>query len=308
MKIICPNCHHRHRGYTPQSTITPFPLVCARCSTQFLVNWKIRLAGKTDDTIVVCSWCAAKQPDSDRCQYCGRPFYDYAHCRQTPRRAPKASPKRRDEKPVQARRDAQGIPDTRRVTGRFPSAARWKICMLALTAIAVFGISLNSFWHKNSEQQYLTNYVIALYGIRSGLELSGRTCSDIAADWQKDLDAGREVSNDISRKESADLATVKREIDLVMSKLKPAPEKLGRSSAKLQEMYDIYLEVHTLANRPFGTPKSIMSTVDSLKTVFRLKVRELKQIMPPQLSDEITKSAVKYDLTFLDRENATGGR
>uniref|UniRef100_C6E2X7 Uncharacterized protein n=1 Tax=Geobacter sp. (strain M21) TaxID=443144 RepID=C6E2X7_GEOSM len=299
MKIICPNCHHRHRGHTPQSTITPFSLVCARCSTEFLVNWKIRLAGKTDDTVVVCSWCAAKQQDSDRCQCCGRPFYDYARCRQTPRRAPKISRKRRDENAVQTQRASQEVPETRRVRGRVPSAARWKICILALTAIAVLGFALSSFWHKNSEQQYLTNYVIALYGIRSGLELSGRTCSDIAADWRKDLDAGREVSNEISRKESEDLATVKREIDLVMSKVKPAPEKFGGIGAKLQEMYDIYLEVHTLANMPFGTPKSIMSTVDGSKTGFRLKVQELKQSMPAQLSEEVRKSAVKYDLSFL---------
>lgn len=173
------------------------------------------------------------------------------------------------------------------------------MCILALTAIAVLGIALSSFWHKDSEQQYLTNYVIALYGIRSGLELSGRTCSGIAADWQKDLDAGREVSNEVSRKESEDLATVKREIDLVMSKLKPAPAKFGGSHAKLQEMYDIYLQLHTLANRPFGPPKDMLSTVESSRTAFRLKVRELKQNMPPELSGEIGKSSAKYDLSFL---------
>lgn len=300
MKIICPNCRYRHRGRTPHSTITPFSLVCARCSTEFLVNWKIRLAGKTDDTVIVCSWCAAKQPDSDQCQCCGRPFYDYARCRQTPRRAPKISRKRRDENEVQTQRASQGVPETRRVRGRLPSAATWKMCIVALTALAVLGVALSSLWRKNSEQQYLTNYVIALYGVRSGLELSGRTCSGIAADWQKDLDAGREVSNEVSRKESEDLATVKREIDLVMSKLKPAPEKFGGSNAKLREMYDIYLELHTLANRPFGTPKSMLSTVESLKAGFRLKVRELKQNMPPELSDEIKKSAVKYDLSFLE--------
>jgi hypothetical protein len=302
MEIICPNCNSQHRGDTPRCLIRPFFVACGQCSNRFLVNWKIKLPGESDTTMVVCSWCAQKQADSNQCSYCGRPFYDYSSDQQKEiKPLSRTSLSKTEKPPLQAGlRVTEGAAMPRFMSKLFFSG-KLTLCIALLTVMALLGGTWAWYGSKNTEKDYLSNYVLALYGIRSGVELCGRTCGDIAAEWKKDNEAGRTASIDISPDRSEDLATVKGEIDRAMQKLEPPPEKFRDTSARLQKMYGIYLILNSLANNKPAEPlASFQLQVETARADFSREVQDLKQSMPPQLAEELQKYGKRYDLSFIN--------
>lgn len=277
LKLVCPKCGASHQLHTLRYLMRPFPIICRNCATRYLVNWKIKLP---QDSEIICSWCAKKQTDSPQCTYCGRPFHGYSPVKW----------KKAGHGPSQAKK--------RGAAARFASMpVRFKI----ITALLVF-LSIVAFLYRAShnrestEQQYLTNYVLAIYGIKSGVDLCSRSCDGIIDEWKKGK--GSDIP-EISREENENMAIVKGEIDLVMRKLETPPEKYTTLSTKLQSMYDNYLKLNDLANKPSGRLASFESKVEEARDSFTGEVADLKSSMPEQLAEEVKRSGTKYNLSFI---------
>lgn len=284
MNIVCPNCSSRHRGHTPRSLMTPFFVVCAQCATRFLVNWKITLRRKSAEPRVACSWCAKEQDDSDRCAYCGRPFYGYA-----------AGTKRPATRPGSGSPRFNGLP---RAPRRLASARNFLLASALLAAIAV-AASGWAWRHETGEGEYLANYVVALYGIRSGVEHCSRACTEIAADWKKDRASGRNACVEMGGQELEDLATVMHEVDLAMRKLEFPPQRYRGASEKLQALYGIYRNLDGLVKDPGESLESFTLRAEASRASFTREVKELKESMPPPLTEEFKKFSNRYDLSFI---------
>ena len=167
-------------------------------------------------------------------------------------------------------------------------------CLVLLSIVAFLsGASHN---RKNTERQYLTNYVLAIYGIKSGMELCGRSCDGIIDEWKKGK--GSDIP-EISREEKENMAIVKGEIDQVMRKLEPPPEKYAPLSTKLQSMYGNYLKLNDLANAPLWRLASFESKVEEARDNFSGEIADLKSNMPDQLVEELKRSGTKYNLSFI---------
>lgn len=278
MQLVCPKCGFSDRVRTSHCLMRPVPMTCRNCATRYLVNWKIRLP---QDSAIICSWCAKKQADSPRCTYCGRLFYGYS--------------------PAKWEQAGHGPSQTETGSANFAvlrsKPVRFRIitaCLVLLSIVAFLsGASHN---RKNTERQYLTNYVLAIYGIKSGMELCGRSCDGIIDEWKKGK--GSDIP-EISREEKENMAIVKGEIDQVMRKLEPPPEKYAPLSTKLQSMYGNYLKLNDLANAPLWRLASFESKVEEARDNFSGEIADLKSNMPDQLVEELKRSGTKYNLSFI---------
>jgi hypothetical protein len=171
-------------------------------------------------------------------------------------------------------------------------------CLVFLSIVAVLsGALLN---RKNTERQYLTNYVLGIYGLKSGMIRCSRTCGDIIDEWKKGNSSGLPDKHEISREDKEDMAIVKGQIDLVMRKLENPPGGYAQLSTKLQNMYCNYRELNDLANAPLGRLPSFESKVKEAKDNFSREIENLKLNMPDQLTEELKRSGIKYNLSFIN--------
>lgn len=278
MQLVCPKCGFSHRLRTLHCLIRPVTITCRNCATRYLVNWKIRLP---QDSAIICSWCAKKQADSPRCTYCGHPFYDYSP----------AKWEQAGHGPSQIKTGSANFAVLRSKPVRFRIIT---LCLVLLSIVALLsGASRN---RKNAERQYLTSFVLAVYGIKSGVDLCSRTYGDAIDEWKKGK--GSDLP-EISSEEKEDMATVKGEVDQVMRKLEHPPEKYAQLSTKLQSMYGSYLKLNDLANAPSGRLATFESRVEEARDSFSGEIADLKSNMPEQLAAELKRSGTKYNLAFI---------
>jgi|GEM_PF-4778626 len=281
LKLVCPKCGYSDRVRTLHCLMRPVTITCRNCATRYLVNWKIRLP---QDSAIICSWCAKKQADSPGCTYCGRLFYGYSP----------AKWEQAGHGPSQAKTGSANFAVLRNKPVRFRIITA---CLVLLSIVALLsGASHN---RKNTERQYLTNCLLAIYGIKSGVELCSRTYGDAIAEWKKDKGADPPDDQEISREEKEDMAIVKGEVDQVMRKLENPPEKYAQLSTKLQSMYGNYLKLNDLANAPSGRLASFESKVEEARDNFSEEIADLKSNMPEQLAEELKRSGTKYNLSFI---------
>lgn len=278
LKLVCPKCGASHRLRTLHCPMRPVTITCRNCATRYLVNWKIKLP---QDSEIICSWCAKKQADSPQCTYCGRPFHGYSP----------AKWEQAEHGPSQAKKG--GAAST-----QFASMpVRFRIITALLVFLSIAALLYEASHNREStEQQYLTNYVLAIYGIKSGVDLCSRSCDGIIDEWKKGK--GSDIP-EISREEKENMAIVKGEIDQVMGKLENPPEKYAQLSTKLQSMYDNYLKLNDLANAPSGRLASFESKVEEARNNFSGEIADLKSNMPEQLAEEVKRSGTKYNLSFI---------
>lgn len=130
----------------------------------------------------------------------------------------------------------------------------------------------------------MRNYVLAIYGIKSGMDLCSRTYGD---------------NQEISNEEKEDMAIVKGEVDQIMRKLENPPEKYAQLSTKLQSMYSNYQKLNDLANAPLGRLANLEPKVEEAKGNFSKGIADIKSNMPDQLADELKRSGMKYNLGFM---------
>ncbi len=281
MKLVCPKCGHSHRARALRYLMRPFPVTCPNCAARYQVNWKIRLPQNEE---IICSWCAQKQADSDRCVYCGHPFYGYSP----------AIWEQAGNSPSRAKIwDAPSI--------RIASVpVRFRIITAFLVFLSIAALLYGSSHNReNGERQYLTNYVLAVYGIKSGMDLCGRTCDGIIGEWKKNDGSAPPADQGASGEEKEDMATVKGEVDRVMRNLENPPEKYAQLSTKLQSMYGSYLKLNDLANAPSGRLADFESRVGEARDGFTGEIADLKSNMPGELAEEIRRSGAKYNLGFI---------
>ncbi len=153
--------------------------------------------------------------------------------------------------------------------------------------------------HVSSERRYLHNYVLALYGIRSGMELSSSICGSYTNTGNKDASPGLSLDGKINPEKKSDLDTIKHEVDSIMEEMGPPPEKLSGAAETLRKLCAVYKKQDVLANGPSGSVALYEREVDASRENFVRLLEDLKANLPGPLADELKKDGKKYDLRFI---------
>jgi hypothetical protein len=187
-----------------------------------------------------------------------------------------------------------------------PKAAQQKTSKgwLVYTALAVLilalvgGMSKVYLDHK-AHQEYARNFIVALYGVKSGTDLNLGLIDTLTSTWQQNLGAGN-IAPRPTQKDLDKLTVVKKRISQAMDTLNESPEKFAEAREKLLRLHGIYEEIYALNISKPGALDDYTVSADKLKAKFSKAADDLKRSMPEELSNELKASVAKYtNLNFL---------
>ncbi|HEX2767874.1 MAG TPA: hypothetical protein VHN12_01205 [Geobacteraceae bacterium] len=248
-----------------------------------------------------CPECGNGQPVSDRCAYCGISF----------------SSNVADESDVSPGNELNaggvssakpGIYSLSAPIKAFPvilgkMSQRVRVIALSLLLVSIVSLVAGiAQYRSHLKRHYLQNYVLALYGIKSGMEMTGRICEGKYKVWREGVSSASPASGAIDPRTLADLKSVKVEIDSIMVKVGDPPKEYNQAAGRLQDMYSIYDKINALIIKsPDSLSRHTPEIVAAGKS-FSLEIENLKANMPVPLADEFRKAGQKYDLRFLGLE------
>jgi len=181
---------------------------------------------------------------------------------------------------------------------RTPPRLRFLLGSLAvLLTLLVVGVV--QYHHGRAQRGYLKNYVLALYGIKSGFDRGSAIGHAYVTEWRRSEDLGIPPPK-TDTVGLADLGTVQGEVDLLMEQLGDPPSQLRRAAACLGRLYAVYRRQNSLARSPQGSPSGYDQALKATQADFFRTLEELKSALPVTLRHEVRKSGTKYNLRFLD--------
>lgn len=170
-----------------------------------------------------------------------------------------------------------------------------KLIAACIVILIVLGGGYAVYSKNKAEKEYVATYFKALYGMKTGVDLSTKVTGRISSEWKSAIDAGRSFSPLPSTEELSKLNRVKSEVDKMMTtKLSSPPRKLSSSRSGLLKINDQYAKLHAVASSP---PNSLSALNDfSAKAVasFDDSARSLKSTLPKSMSEELVNAKLKY--------------
>jgi hypothetical protein len=152
---------------------------------------------------------------------------------------------------------------------------------------------------QNSERSFLTNYVLALYGIKSGFDRGSAISNNLVEDWQHQTTISNSTPEpDIE--ELIDLEKVRGEVVKLMQKMNKPPKPLKGAYKRLERLNAVYEQQNRLASKPRGSLDDYRRALQATQKGFVRTLEELKAALPPPLREEIKKASNKYNLRFME--------
>lgn len=249
-----------------------------------------------------CPLCKKGQPFSDRCAFCGCAFSCFVIMKNDtlPR-------EKRLSNGIASSGTAKPVPFHRFLTPlcspfiRFSRASLRvrviSLCamLLLLTSLIVGIVQYRSSWQKN----YIQNYVVAIYGINSGMNLTGMICDGKYKAWKEGVSLEISASGTVDSQTIEDLKSVKSYIDETREKMGAAPAELDQAARTLQKLYEIYEKMNSrIINSPDSLSLHKSESVEARKS-FSREIENLKTNLPAPLAKEFKRAGQKYDLNFM---------
>ncbi len=105
---------------------------------------------------------------------------------------------------------------------------------MAVLLLALTGGITKLYFDNKAEQEYSKKFLVALYGIKSGADLSLEMIENTTSGWQEVVETSN-IAPRTSKQDLDKLVKVKARIDQAMESLKESPEKFVESKNKLSQ-------------------------------------------------------------------------
>lgn len=166
------------------------------------------------------------------------------------------------------------------------------VCTLVILALAA--VATNFYLQNKAKKQYVTTYVMALYGIKTGADLSLKSCAKISADWKAKTDAGQNTPPRIISTDEAKLTKIKTQTDKYLQKMTKPPSKFAKANEDITRLNEIYTKLQSAAINPSSTLSGFDAQVSKAETDFKQAASELKKNLSDELSTEFEIGKSKY--------------
>lgn len=244
-----------------------------------------------------CPECGKGQPFSDRCVFCKCDFSCFVIV--TTNTASRNLQKSNGTvSPATAKQDIATLNPLRKWLIKTSSKVRATaigLMFLLLISLVVGIVQYRSYMKKH----YTQKYVVALYGINSGMSLAGKVCDGKYKAWKEGAPSESPTSNEVDYEAIKDLVTVKTEIDGVLKKMGTPPVEYNQAAQILQKLYAIYEKMSSLI---INSPDSLSQHKTEIVTAreeFSREIENLKAKLPAALVEEIKITSNKFDLRFM---------
>jgi len=307
MTCACPKCETAIRIEPDHISYTGTQLNCPKCKGKFWTQREdySRRAYKKPGKIY-CFGCGGELGNEVICLSCGKLYPEYSVV-QTSKPVQRKQRKEKtgfsfnlDFKPAKKRAEkTESVLEPVRETD---TEVRTNFKPLAFAAMAVMVVVLivgiaKFYSHAQARQQYSKDFIVALFGIKSGADFCLKNSREVSTTWES---TGQAVAPRISQKKLDHLNDVKQQIDLAMDKLAETPEEFSASRDKLARLYQVYLKTKALNESPPASFTVLADDIQKLENDFTATARSLRDVMPEALHAELKESVARYrNLKFL---------
>jgi len=249
-----------------------------------------------------CPSCGKGQPFSGQCAFCRCDF----PCFVVVRTSTVANLKKPSNAAVSPGTEKQGtshgyLAPLQAAFVRLGTASM-RVRVLAICVMVLLPVSLAvgiSHYRSNLQKHYSQRFVLALYGIKSGINLSGMVCEGTYKHWKEGVPLQPSASGKVDSQAIADLVAVKTEVDGIMGKMGAPPATYDQSARTLLRLYAIYDELNSkIINSPDSLSRQQTGIVKA-RNDFAREIGELKVNWPAPLAEEFKIASQKYDLQFM---------
>ncbi|HIJ94832.1 MAG TPA: hypothetical protein HPP94_03655 [Desulfuromonadales bacterium] len=243
-----------------------------------------------------CPACGKGQPFSRRCTFCGCDFACFIIMESPLSQKRKKSPGSRNN-----HRKKRSFAFSGNVTSRLSALPlRYRVLAVAGALIAALLVAFALVQYQRSvRKQYTQNFILALYGIKSGISLTTLVCEGDYNAWKGGDSAVSSTGNQTDLQAIADLQTVKIEVDGLVAKIGTAPAEYALSRQILSTMYANYGEISTKLIASTEALSNCKPEAAATNEKFMRDIESLKAKMPASLTKEFKKAGLKYDLRFM---------
>jgi hypothetical protein len=145
-----------------------------------------------------------------------------------------------------------------------------------------------------AKKQYAAAYVMALYGIKSGTDLSLSMCGRISSEWAAKSSSGQNSPPLSSIENENQLNNVKIQTDKYLEKLNDPPSAFAESNDKLLKLNGLFVKTYSTALKPSGTITSFVEQTQKTEKEFNMAKEDLKKILPTEIQEELKTAKTKY--------------
>ncbi|MBT0662878.1 hypothetical protein KI809_01085 [Geobacter pelophilus] len=161
--------------------------------------------------------------------------------------------------------------------------------------VAVFGGGYVMYTKNKAEKMYVETYFKALYGIKTGNDLSTKVISRIATEWKSAQDSGRSFAPFPSAEDLTKLNKVKSEVEKIIAKqLADPPDKFAASREGLVKLNGQYGRLHALASTPPNSLPELNDAFGKASASFAESAKSLKSTLPEVMTAELENAKKKY--------------
>lgn len=308
MKCPCPKCDAIIEVSEQETSANGSSGRCPECNDKYWTQREeyTQRAYKKLGRIYCCD-CGAELGYDMLCTGCGSICPDYCVVQATKpvaRKQQKAGfsfSLTRSDKPARRESPSLDFPDrqVKDVSARPNSSKLLAYVATGVLLLVLAGGLTKVYLEHKASQQYSKDFIVALYGIKSGTDMSMGHLAGLSAEWQK----AAESSSLAPRPKQADLdkvAAVKVRIGEAMGKLNEAPEKFAEARNNLIRLHGVYEKIVALNIAAPGSLESLNGSTQKLEAEFFKVAEELRKTMPDDLQEELKVSVVKFrNLSFM---------
>jgi hypothetical protein len=161
----------------------------------------------------------------------------------------------------------------------------------AVVAVALIALCVTYYSHAQTRKKYVASYVVALYGIKTGTDLSLKICKQMSTDATA---KGQATPVRALVDDEIQLGKIKSQTDKYLKELNDPPSAFADANEKLQQLNTLYGKLNVLALNPSGTTTSFTEITNKTESDFLATVENLKKSLPPELSEELKVAKTKY--------------
>jgi len=164
---------------------------------------------------------------------------------------------------------------------------------LPLAALLLLVVVGGLFWYQSyaGNKEFARNYIVALYGVTSGVQMNVKLAGERTQAWQEtgSVMAPRIPSNERQRLQKLDSA-----VGEAFKKLPADQSRYAVERQKLEKLYDIYRRAYELNLSKPGSVTALTGKLAQLETDFSGAATEMKGRWPALLERELKDSLPKY--------------
>jgi hypothetical protein len=164
----------------------------------------------------------------------------------------------------------------------------------AVVIIALIALGVLFYSHVKAKKEYAAAYVMALYGIKMGTDLSLSACNKISADWAIKNSSGQNVPPSITADDENQLNKVSTQTNKYLQKLNDPPSVFVESNERLLKINELFSKLHAAALKPTGTLTNFIDLTQKSQNNYKVAVADIKKNLPKELSAELEIAKAKY--------------